>query len=235
MTGNDEEGRGGAASAPGNIDARLEIYESMVEHCAVAMFAIDRNHKVIHWNRACEELTGLKAEDILGTPHHWKPFYDFQRPTLSDLLIDGQEEAMQQHYQVYGSSVLMPYSLHAQGWYPRVGGRERYLIFDASPAFSHDGTLMAAIETLQDITELKRVEEERKKLNISLQEALDKIKTLSGLIPICAGCKKIRDDKGFWSQIEEYLEKHSDASFSHGLCPECFQQFFPDAAREKKE
>jgi hypothetical protein len=70
---------------------------------------------------------------------------------------------------------------------------------------------------------------------VSLQEALDRIKTLSGLIPICAGCKKIRDDKGYWNQIEEYLEEHSDAVFSHGLCPECFQQFFPDAAREKKE
>ncbi len=235
ISGDDEEGRGGPALPSVNIEARIEIYESMIEQCAVAMFAIDNSHRVIHWNRACEELTGLKAEDILGTSHHWKPFYDLQRPTLSDLLIDGQEEAMQQHYQVYGSSVLMPYSLHAQGWYPRVGGRERYLIFDASPVFSHDGSLMAAIETLQDITELKRVEEERKKLNMSLQEALDRIKTLSGLIPICAGCKKIRDDKGYWNQIEEYLEKHSDASFSHGLCPECFQQFFPDAAREKKE
>jgi transcriptional regulator with PAS, ATPase and Fis domain len=232
---NSEDCKGGAARPVENVEARIKIYETMVEHCAVAMFAIDLNHRVVYWNRACEELTGLKAADILGTPNHWKPFYDFQRPCLSDLLIDGQGENMQQHYQIYGSSVLMPYSLHAQGWYLRVGGRERYLIFDASPVFSRDGTLVAAIETLQDITELKRIEEERKNLNISLQEALDNIKTMSGLISICACCKKIRDDNGCWNQIEEYLETHSDASFSHGLCPGCFQQFFPDPAQEKKK
>jgi PAS domain-containing protein len=144
-TGNGVPGsKGESALAPGSVEARVEIFRSMVELCAVAMFAIDTEHRVIHWNRACVELTGLDAEAILGTSDHWRPFYDFQRPTLSDLLIDGQEEAMQQHYQVYGSSVLMPYSLHAQGWYPRVGGRERYLIFDASPVFNRDGSLMAA-------------------------------------------------------------------------------------------
>ncbi len=222
-------------SRPASPDAteQIEIYENMIQHCAVAIFAIDTHHRVIHWNRACEELTGLKADDILGTPRHWEAFYPHQRPCLSDLLIDGKGETMQEHYRVCGSSVLLPLGLHAQGWYPQVGGRERYLIFDASPVFNRENRIVAAIETLQDITDLKRVEEERERLNIKLQDALDKIKTLSGLIPICAGCKKIRDDRGYWNQLEEYLEQHSDASFSHGLCPECFQKFFPDAAKKK--
>ncbi|MCK7471838.1 MAG: hypothetical protein MZU95_14450 [Desulfomicrobium escambiense] len=63
---------------------------------------------------------------------------------------------------------------------------------------------------------------------------MNQIKTLSGLIPICAACKKIRDDKGYWNQLEHYLEEHSDAVFSHGLCPECFQDYFPEAAKAKK-
>ncbi|MCK5097329.1 MAG: PAS domain S-box protein, partial [Desulfobacteraceae bacterium] len=73
----------------------------------------------------------------------------------------------------------------------------------------------------KDITERKQAEEGREKLINELQEALEKIKTLSGLVPICANCKKIRDDNGYWNQIEEYIQKRSEATFSHGLCPEC--------------
>ncbi len=61
-----------------------------------------------------------------------------------------------------------------------------------------------------------------------LEEALGQIKTLRGILPICSGCKKIRDDKGYWQQVEVYLQAHSDAEFSHGLCPECLQGYYPD-------
>jgi DNA-binding NtrC family response regulator len=75
------------------------------------------------------------------------------------------------------------------------------------------------------IQERKRAEKEREKLIIELQEALAKVKKLSGLIPICSSCKKIRDDKGYWNQLEKYLLEHSDATLSHGLCPECAKKF----------
>jgi DNA-binding NarL/FixJ family response regulator len=68
---------------------------------------------------------------------------------------------------------------------------------------------------------------ERKRLVEDLQQALAEIKTLSGLLPICAGCKKIRDDTGYWTQIETYIAARSDACFSHGLCPECIPKYFP--------
>jgi len=61
-----------------------------------------------------------------------------------------------------------------------------------------------------------------------LQEALAKVKTLSGLLSICASCKKIRDDKGYWNQIETYIRDHSQAEFSHGLCPDCLEKLYPD-------
>lgn len=64
--------------------------------------------------------------------------------------------------------------------------------------------------------------------NIELQEALADVKKLSGLLPICSSCKKIRDDKGYWKQIESYIHEHSEAQFSHGICPECAQEFYPD-------
>jgi len=62
----------------------------------------------------------------------------------------------------------------------------------------------------------------------NLQEALKKVRTLSGLIPICASCKKIRDDRGFWNQLEQYISEHSDAEFSHGICPDCLERLYPD-------
>jgi PAS domain S-box-containing protein len=80
----------------------------------------------------------------------------------------------------------------------------------------------------RDITERKRTEEEREKLLAELQNALAQVKTLSGMIPICASCKKIRDDKGYWNQIESYIRDHSDAQFSHGICPECAKKLYGD-------
>lgn len=78
----------------------------------------------------------------------------------------------------------------------------------------------------QRIMERLRAEAEREKLIGELQKALDEINTLRGTLPICSNCKNIRDDKGFWSRLETYIEEHSDASFSHGMCPSCMDQLY---------
>lgn len=80
---------------------------------------------------------------------------------------------------------------------------------------------------IDSITALKQAEEEREKLILQLQDALGNIKTLHGLLPICSLCKKIRDDTGYWNQIESYIRRYSDADFSHGICPECLNKRFP--------
>jgi hypothetical protein len=74
----------------------------------------------------------------------------------------------------------------------------------------------------------KRIEGERERAIADLEEALGHIKTLSGLVPICCVCKKIRDDKGFWNQLEQYIQDHSDAEFSHGICPDCAKDLYPE-------
>lgn len=79
--------------------------------------------------------------------------------------------------------------------------------------------------TLQQKRELERV-------NRELKEALDTIKTLHGILPICSNCKRIRDDEGAWSQIEEYIEKHSEVEFSHGICPRCAEKLYPRFVEE---
>jgi len=80
----------------------------------------------------------------------------------------------------------------------------------------------------RDITARMQAEVERQKLHAELQEAFDNIKTLRGLLPICAHCKKIRDDEGYWNQIEVYIRDHSDAKFSHSICPDCAEELYPD-------
>jgi PAS domain S-box-containing protein len=78
-----------------------------------------------------------------------------------------------------------------------------------------------------DVTGHHRAEVERERLLQELQTALARVKLLSGLLPICANCKKIRDDQGYWKQVESYIEGHSEATFSHGICPECLHQLYP--------
>jgi len=79
-----------------------------------------------------------------------------------------------------------------------------------------------------DITERKQAENDRERLIHELQEALAKVRTLSGMLPICASCKKIRDDKGYWNQIEIYIKNHSQADFTHSICPECRKKLYPN-------
>jgi PAS domain S-box-containing protein len=85
----------------------------------------------------------------------------------------------------------------------------------------------------QDITERKVVEKEREKFILELREALSQVKMLSGLLPICSSCKKIRNDEGYWEQMEMYIRDHSEAEFSHGICPECVQKLYPDFCHDK--
>jgi PAS domain S-box-containing protein len=85
---------------------------------------------------------------------------------------------------------------------------------------------------VRDITERKQNEAERDKLIQDLLEALANVKSLSGLLPICASCKKIRDDKGYWSKVESYIQSHSDATFTHGLCPDCIKKYYAEMDKD---
>ena len=78
------------------------------------------------------------------------------------------------------------------------------------------------------MTERRKAEDEREHLIGELQKALAEVKQLSGLLPICASCKRVRDDTGYWNQIDVYIRSHADVQFSHGICPECMARLYPD-------
>ena len=89
-------------------------------------------------------------------------------------------------------------------------------------------TVARALREWTLLTERREAVAAQKRLIAQLEEALSKVKTLSGLLPICSGCNKIRDDKGYWSQVEGYIQEHTDAQFTHGLCPDCIRKYFPE-------
>jgi PAS domain-containing protein len=111
-------------------------------------------------------------------------------------------------------------------------GNPRNVEMHAYPIFDDEGNVSQVIESSVDITDRKRAEEDRERLISALQEALSKVRTLSGLLPICASCKKIRDDDGYWNRIEEYIKDHSEAEFSHSICPECVIKFYPELRKK---
>ena len=86
----------------------------------------------------------------------------------------------------------------------------------------------------QEIAVRRSTEEKNQALIADLSASLSEVKTLSGMLPICASCKKIRDDKGYWNQIECYIRDHSDAEFSHGICPECAERLYPEYCKPKE-
>ena len=101
--------------------------------------------------------------------------------------------------------------------------------------YDQEGNILGIEGVYRDITKRKQAEKEREKLILELQQALKEVKTLSGLLPICASCKKIRDDKGYWKQIEAYISEHTEAEFSHGICPDCFKRLYPDVYEEMQK
>lgn len=93
-------------------------------------------------------------------------------------------------------------------------------------------TVHKAIEKAGLVRTIRRQQEEKDTLIAELREALEQVKTLRGIIPICASCKQIRDDKGYWQQVEEYVSSHSEAQFTHGICPECIEKLYPSVSRK---
>ncbi len=145
--------------------------EKLIENSAAATFVLDAHHKVILWNRACEELTGIAAAAMIGTSDHWQAFYDHQRQCLADVVIDAGYKGLEGQYADYAKSTLVHDGLHAEGWYQNLNGKDRYILFDAAPIYDNKGDLLAVIETIQDTTASKKLEETHRLQSAALQAA----------------------------------------------------------------
>ena len=138
---------------------------SVIQGSPIPTFLIGKDHRVIYWNRALEELSRIKAEDVIGTREHWRAFYRSDRPCMADLIVDDALETVPDWYSgKFSKSRLLEEAYEATDFFPELGDEGRWLRFTAAAIRSSAGDLMGAVETLEDVTERKRAEEELTKI-----------------------------------------------------------------------
>lgn len=141
----------------------------IIEGSPVPIFVIDKNHRVLYWNKAMSACTGLKPRDIVGTDHHWQGFYQEKRPCMADLVVDGAIDTIKQVYpDIAKRSHLVDGGFEAINFFPSMGENGKWLHFTASPVFDAQQNIIAAMETIIDITDLKLAEETLKSANTKL-------------------------------------------------------------------
>jgi len=150
------------------IQEQKDFTENILLNSAVPSFVLDAEHRVIIWNRACEKLTGIKAEAMLGSTETWKGFYQEARPVLADIIIDAHIKGRTFDHVSFKKSPLTPDGLQAEDWCQNSNGQRRFVFIDAVPVRSADGKIVAVIQTVQDITEQRRSREELEFNNIVL-------------------------------------------------------------------
>ena len=149
--------------------------EGIIEGFPIPTFVINRDHQVILWNRACTELTGYDARDMIGTDRHYFPFYNEKRPLIADLILDQDWDGMERYY---GSKKLrksekIEGAYEVRDFFENLGGRARHLYFLAAPIYDEKGEIIEAIETLQDISKELDMARRIKAYAYNLQEELN--------------------------------------------------------------
>jgi len=146
-----------------------ETLAKIIDGTSIASFVINVQHKVTHWNTAIEALSGIKREEVIGTDEEWRPFYTKKRPGMADLIVDGASpDKIEAYYQdKFKKSRLIDGAYEGEDFFPALGGSGKWLHFTASPIRDDNGEIIGAIETLEDVTERKRAEEN---LHYYLQE-----------------------------------------------------------------
>ena len=147
-----------------NIAQRRSMEEALVkiiDGSSIPLFVINKQHKVTHWNTAIEALTGIKREEIIGTDEQWRAFYHEKRPVMADLIVDeaSENEIATYYKNGYRKSRLIDGAYEAEDWFATPGKDRQCLHFTDSPIRNDDGEITGAIETLENVTERKRAEE----------------------------------------------------------------------------
>jgi diguanylate cyclase (GGDEF)-like protein/PAS domain S-box-containing protein len=155
--------------------AQLKGTISIIDGSPIPAYVIGKDHLVIHWNKALEEISGIKSEEVVGTREHWRAFYSEERPCMADLMVDEAVELVPRWYSdKYIKSSLFKGVYEATDFFPALGEDGKWLHFTAAAVRDSNGMIVAAIETVEDITERKQAEarllESRTKLNQALME-----------------------------------------------------------------
>jgi len=190
------------------------LFDNLLDASPDRIYFKDRQCRFIRMNYAtarsfglasAEEAIGKTDADFFGEEHAREAYEDEQRIIATGEAIFGKEEK--------------------ETW---PDGHVTWASSSKSAMRDPAGNIIGIIGISRDITARKEAEAQREKLLRELRAAFEKINTLKGLLPICSSCKRIRDDKGSWSEVETYIQTRSGAHFSHGICPECAARLYPD-------
>ncbi len=138
-----------------------QLLSQIIDGDPVPTFVIDASHRVTHWNKACAAISSLPAADMVGTSEHWKAFYPERRPLMADLIVDGgfDEQFLSYYQNGFRRSAVVAGAFEGEAFFPSLGEQGRWLFFTAAPLYNAEGQSIGAIETLQDVTERHRAEE----------------------------------------------------------------------------
>jgi PAS domain S-box-containing protein len=198
-----------------DLQKNREELQTIIDSSPIMIFYKDRENKFIRVNKVLAEATGLPKGAIEGKtvfeiyPNQTKKYWEDDK----EVIDTGKPKI----------GIIEPMDT-ATG--------TRWVQTDKIPYRDKEGSIIGIIGFAMDITERKLAENALEEEHRRLQQALDEVKTLRGIVPICANCKKIRDDKGFWNQVEKYVSDHTEAKFSHGICPDCAKELYPDLSNK---
>jgi PAS domain S-box-containing protein len=186
-------------------------FAAILDNTPAPIYLKDVEYRYLLVNKQYELLSQTTLHEIKG-----KSDFDIFPTAIAELFRTQDEAVLEQNRPLEFEETI-----------PLSGGVYSF-ITSKFPVHDADGNVYAVAGFCTDITERKEMEKEREDLIAKLRKALEEVRVLRGILPICARCKKIRDDKGYWNQLEEYLRLHSEAECSHGLCPECSDKLYGD-------
>jgi PAS domain S-box-containing protein len=184
-----------------------------------AIISTTLDGSILSWNAGAEKTFGYTSDEMK----------DSEISRLAPIQLRSESGDLM-HKIVCGQKVLRHFTQRL-----RKDGALIHISLTMSPILDSEKNIIGVSTIARDITDLRKAEAERERLLAELQKALAEIKTLSGLLPICAGCKRIRDDGGYWEQVEIYLKRYSNAQFTHGLCPHCIHELYPEYAHDVQD
>lgn len=182
---------------------------------------VDRDMRIIWSNRIIEAQVGGDRDKITGN-FCYKAYTGRDKPCPNCPTLKALKSGKTEH------SIIVEKDVKG------IPGTTYWADY-AVPMKDESGKIVRFLQVSRDITDLKKAEIEKEMLISDLKEALSKVKTLSGLLPICSACKKIRNDEGYWNQIESYIQEHSDAVFTHGICPDCVKLYYSGVGEKLKD
>ena len=179
----------------------FERLDQILASTPVPIFVIDRDHRVTHWNRACEVVMGYPAAQIIGTRDQWKPFYPSARPVMADLVVSGDLEAGIETYYAnkFRRSELLPGSFEAEDFFPHMGPQGTWLYFTAAPLYNHAGEVIGAIETLQDISGQRRADDALRREHQVMNTMIEHFP--SGITVMDAGLEVVKYNRQFKAML----------------------------------